>query len=354
MIPILFDGWPLIYASDSPAGLHLLALLERLPPTMQGTLVLPDVEPDWLSALLDDLPGRIVVLRHKPSIKNTEWGRLAWEQRVLPETVQRYGAVSLYTCGDGVSLLARGDINFSPAAFPEEDRPRGLTARLRQALGRGGSAQARTLWPADLPPLAGTRAFSPFASRVFQTHHPDDDLYNLNGQKLKLPENFVLYHGPGSQIALNRLLASWTWAAGPIGQVYPLVVAGLDETTRNRFEQLSREFNVSSSVQTLPNLPPHSTAALYQRCTVLFHPTKPAPWGDPLLNALACGKPVVSIDCPEADQRLGPAAYLAPAGDSRALGAALLSVIVEESVSELLSSESVKRMLTWEAVKIFD
>ena len=354
MTPIFFDGWPLIHAPDSPAGLHLLALLERLPPTAQGTLALPDVEPDWLSALLDDLPCRIVVLRHKESIKNTEWGQLAWEQRVLPEAVRRNGAVSLYTSGDGVSLFARGDINFSPAVFPDEDRPRGFTARFRQALGRGGMAQARTLWPADLPPLAGTQTYPPFTSRVFQTHHPDDDLRSLNGQEMKLPENFVLYHGPGSQIALNRLLASWTWAAGPVGQAYPLVVAGLDETARKRFEQLTREFNVSSSVLTMPNLPPHSTAALYQRCTVLFHPTKPAPWGDPLLNALASGKPVVSIDCPEADQRLGPAAYLAPAGDSRALGAALLSVVVEESVSELLSSESVKRMLAWEAVEIFD
>jgi glycosyltransferase involved in cell wall biosynthesis len=171
---------------------------------------------------------------------------------------------------------------------------------------------------------------------------------SLGGKSLRLPESFVLYHGPTSETALRGLLSAWSWAAGPVGEVFPMVVAGLDDPSRMLLERLAVSYCVSDSVQILPDLPPAGIAALYQRCTVVFHPAQPAPWGDPLLHALACGKPVVSIETGANDLRLGAAAYLAPAHDARALGAALLSVLVEDSVRDMLSAAAVQRALAWE------
>jgi glycosyltransferase involved in cell wall biosynthesis len=165
---------------------------------------------------------------------------------------------------------------------------------------------------------------------------------------LELPENYVLYHGSGVEAALHRLLSAWSWVAGPVGEVYPLLVVGLEVGSRQRLEHLAHQYGVGESVRAITPFSPTESALLYQRCTALFHPELPAAWGDPLLHALACGKPIVGIESPGSDQRLGPAAYLAPADDSRAQGAALLSVLVEDVIREQLSAAAGQRRLAWE------
>lgn len=64
-------------------------------------------------------------------------------------------------------------------------------------------------------------------------------------------------------------------------------------------------------------------------------------------HALACGKPVVGAEGEIMNALVGPAAFLAPAGDARALGAALLTVIVEEEVAERLSKAAWERVSRW-------
>ncbi len=48
-----------------------------------------------------------------------------------------------------------------------------------------------------------------------------------------------------------------------------------------------------------------------------------------------------------ADALVGPAAYLVPAEETRSLGAALITVIVETEVADRLASAAVKRSARW-------
>ncbi len=41
-----------------------------------------------------------------------------------------------------------------------------------------------------------------------------------------LPETFILYHGPYDSSTVERLLSAWTWGAGALGELYPLVLLG--------------------------------------------------------------------------------------------------------------------------------
>lgn len=80
----------------------------------------------------------------------------------------------------------------------------------------------------------------------------------------------------------------------------------------------------------------------------MIHLAEIAPWGDPLRMALACGKPVIGLESRHSGALLGPAAYLTP-GDgaeeaiSRGLGAALITVLVEEGVAQSLSQKARQR-----------
>jgi glycosyltransferase involved in cell wall biosynthesis len=79
----------------------------------------------------------------------------------------------------------------------------------------------------------------------------------------------------------------------------------------------------------------------------VFHPASEPVWGGPIRHALACGKPVVASHDPQTSHLVGPAAYLAAGDDGRALGAALITVIVEEEVAETLAGAARARASTW-------
>jgi glycosyltransferase involved in cell wall biosynthesis len=164
---------------------------------------------------------------------------------------------------------------------------------------------------------------------------------------IDLPESFVLYQGPPGDRWLLRLLEAWRWAAGAVGQDYPLFIPGLDPSSRGRLIDLLEDFDLGETVLAPADFPVEAVPLLYQRCAALFHPAPLSPWGGPVRHALACGRPVVAAESPLADAIVGPAAYLVPPDDPRTLGAALITVIVEEEVAEKLKGAALDRAAAW-------
>ena len=167
---------------------------------------------------------------------------------------------------------------------------------------------------------------------------------------MDIPETYILFHGPLEEGDVVRLLSAWSWAAGPIGENYPLLVLGATPDSQGQIQSLLDEYNVNESVRLLPPISPVILPNLYQGAAALFHPAPVSAWGGPLRGALAFGKPVVSIEDRMVEAIVGPAAYLASREDGRALGAALISVIVEESVSQVLSQAALQRSAYWRPV----
>jgi hypothetical protein len=234
----------------------------------------------------------------------------------------------------------------------------GLAARLREALSQGGLQRARgLLWPADLPvPETGLPVWSlpPVIPPEFipPYQQPAAALAEGGPPLLDLPETYILYHGPNAAADLRRLLDAWSWAAGSLGDYYPLLVVGLDEESRQTLAALLSEYGLVETVRALPELPLTGLASLYAGSAAVFHPAGVSPWGGSLRLALACARPVVALETSLADALVGPAAYLVPLTEdrkagSRSLGAALITVIVEESVSEGLISAARQRAAGW-------
>jgi glycosyltransferase involved in cell wall biosynthesis len=234
----------------------------------------------------------------------------------------------------------------SPAADGEGTRPAGFRTRLRGALARGGAARAAGwLLPEDVPP-------PPQASRPLRLPpvvHPA--FLSPNPLPLEIPgkpHSYILFHAPAGEAALARALQAWTWAAGPIGEAYPLLMAGLDEPARRFAARLAENYKLGETVIFLPPSAPPSLPALYQRAAVIFHPAESPAWGGAVRRALACGKPFVGLDTPVSAALAGPAAYLVPAGDARKLGAALLGVVVKESLQKQLGEAALARAAAWD------
>ena len=350
---ILFDGWPLSREPNSPAALHLHTLLALLPPEVEPVVALPDLPPGWFEA-----SGYLV----EPASYRTS-ARLGCERRTLPRLARRSGSRLLHSASPSAPLLGQSISVVRPGGFDgpgvsatvgertadEVRDSRGNTGerqpfilRLQEALAYGGLTRARAiLWPDDLPKPSLPAQVIPLPPVVhpafFVPQHasPQPDPHTP-----ELPETYILYHGPTSQRWLLRLLEAWSWAAGPLGDYYPLLVMGLDSAASARLSRLLDQLQLSDSVLALPELLIPALVSVYQRCTALFHPAPLSPWGCPVRSALACGKPVIAFESPDVHAVVGPAAYLVPVGQARGLGAALITVVVEPEVSENLSRQA--------------
>jgi len=350
-LTILYDGWPLVRQPNSPAALHLAELLALLTVEVRAIVALPGKP---LDPLPDPSAAHIVAAPDSPS------ARLKWEQRILPGLARELEVQAVHLTGGHPALFASTPSILSPTRFaenplePNEFLPhRGLISRLREALGQGGRVRASgILWPKDLPAPRSEVPLVPLQAVVHPAFSADQSGSTENMWGLELPETFILYHGPHTRNDLQRLLSAWTWAAGTIGEYYPLLLVGMGDAERKSLEPLLDIFKVGETVRLLPDLPFSGLVRLYQNCSALFHPAPINPWGNPVRMALACGKPVVALDSSLADALVGPAAYLVPGGEteadgSRALGAALLTVIVEEPVANALTEAAAHRVVNW-------
>ncbi len=354
---VLFDGWALIRHPGSPAALHLLAILENIPSEVQPVVAVPEAPPEWFP-------------QFPIQIQETA-NQFTWEQNSLPRLARRLDADLLHLFSASAPLFGGSRAVVSPCSFDPiglhgplttDEGKESILNRARQSIQLGGLARARTLFlPNDLdteelqtnyqclPPLVHSSFTPPPQLEDHKRHNGSGGVWNELRQ-VDLPDTYLLYHGPASTPAVIRLLNAWRWASNAIGNYHPLLLLGFNAAEQALFNELAKPYGFGETVRVLPELSFPAIAMLYQGCTALFHPATEPLWGGPIRHALACGKPVVASHYLQTNRLVGPAAYLAPENDHRALGAALITVIVEEEVSEKLAQAARQRASTWNGI----
>lgn len=323
---ILYDGWPLALAPLSPAAIHLRELLAAAPPEVQPLLVLPMATSESLAANVQ-------------TIQAQARDRGDWEQNRLQALAAEHGAAAIHTTANAASLLGQTPTLVSPAEYGEGSGASSTRSRMAAAQAQGGLARAQMLWPADLPAThSGALTILP----------PTAKTVDAGVLPQGTPDEFLLYHGAAQPGTLLRLLKAWTWAAGSIGQVYPLVITGLDAQQTQWLHSQLPIFDLQEFVLPLAaNLA--ELHALMQRCTALVHLEPPPAWGNSLRLALAYGKAIVAQQEPLTESLLGSAGYLVAANDTRSLGAAIITVVVEEGVRAALEQQAAQKSASWSA-----
>jgi len=81
-------------------------------------------------------------------------------------------------------------------------------------------------------------------------------------------------------------------------------------------QQLARRLNVIDDLVQLPFLERPHLAALYRRASVVVLPSDREGFGLPIVEAMACGTPVIASDIPALREVGGTAAIYAPRGDA--------------------------------------
>ncbi len=332
---VLYDGWALAFAPGSPAAVHLLELLAAQPPGIAACLALP--QPD-LHLDLERVESVVDVL------PNTPRGWLRWEQSALPALARHHSADLLHTTSPNLPLFSSVPCLISPVSV-EIGRAvaYGLANRLRAALGRGGLYRAAAvLWPNDLPPLSASLPeirLPPIVHEAFS--HPQVPPAHL-------PESYLIAEGPPDEAGAVFLAATWSWISRGLGSDWSLLVIDGSPAVMDHLERLCRETGILGPVMAVSPIDEQERAAIVQRAGVVLHGGSVPPWGSLAWQAFASDVPLVGVETPQLDARVGPAGYLVPPGDARALGAAAITLIVDEVAAENIRQAAQQRAAGWD------
>ena len=169
----------------------------------------------------------------------------------------------------------------------------------------------------------------------------------------QLPDTFVLYLGtlePRKNVdGLIRAYALWRERQP---DAPPLVVAGGKGWYTNQIFELVEALNLTDSVRFPGYIPQHELTLWYNAATLFVYPSHFEGFGLPVLEAMACGTPVITSTAsslPEITGAEGIARLVNPV-DDEALAAAMAEVMADADSRASMSQRGIRRAaeFTWE------
>jgi glycosyltransferase involved in cell wall biosynthesis len=171
-----------------------------------------------------------------------------------------------------------------------------------------------------------------------------------------LPENFVLYLGGyDARKNVSALLHAFTWVSSTLHEDYPLVLAGeLPSQDTRLFPnplRIARELGIEKYIVTPGWIAEEDKPLLYAAATVFVYPSRYEGFGLPVLEAMACGTPVVTSNTSSLPEVVGDAALLIDPYDEAALAQAMLTISGDEQLRARLREAGLERarQFTWRA-----
>ncbi|HLZ07477.1 MAG TPA: glycosyltransferase family 1 protein [Chloroflexota bacterium] len=335
-------------------------ILGHLGPHLRGTgsiaFVGPDV-PDEVDSLawLD--------LRHTRLPTQRPIVRVYWEQILFSLEIRRY-SVDLIHCPayaaplleSSRSVVTFHDLSFllMPSAFSWSNRQY-LTQISRLAAGRAARfiAVSETT-RRDMIGLLGIRPeqIDVVYNGVDRGFQPvtDEAVVADFRRKMGLPDQFILYLGTLEPRKNIPVLIRAYAVARQRGVQVPLVVAGGSGWGDLRLRELIAELGLEKAVRLIGYVPLEDQVMWYNSATLFAYPSLYEGFGLPVIEAMACGTPVVTSNRSSLPEVVGDAGIQVDPRDPTALADALVSLLRDEDARADLSSRGLvrARTFTWE------
>ncbi len=358
---VAFNGW----FWDQPftgSGQYLRALLAHLPPQVEPVIVLPRQLP------AENDPAEAARLAfHVAPVPATNLGKVRFEQLAFPAACRALGVDLAHIPYWAPPLRAPVPFvvtvhDLIPLLLPEYN-PSFLARLYTSLVSAAAHGATRIITDSESSRSDVITRLGVPAERVRAVHlavGPDFApsrtfiLDKALQQKYNLPDGYVLYLGgfdPRKNV--RGLLAGWTWAADAIGAGYPLVIAGAVPPPGGIFDDVrgyAQELGLSETVQFIGPVEEDDKPALYRGAVCFVYPSRFEGFGLPVLEAMACGTPVVTTAGGSLREVAGDAAYLVDADDARSIGAGIIATVVQENLADDLREKGLAqaKQFSWE------
>src|SRR4030066_60812 len=170
---------------------------------------------------------------------------------------------------------------------------------------------------------------------------------NLPAKKAYIYDKYILYSG---SVRKHKNLENALKAYAMLkDKSYDLVLAGVGLQNQKVLEPMLKELKITEKVKIIPFLDYAELALLYNSAAVLFFPTLYEGFGLPVLEAMACGIPVVSSNNSSIAEVSGDAAVLVYPANLKEMAEALGKVLAETSLRKRMISLGLERakIFTW-------
>ena len=337
--------WDQPYTGSGQYVRNLLHNLRRVAPQLTLTLVTPahihqpDSLPEGVQAVHAAAPGG-------------KLGKVWFEQRSYPAAVARVGADIAHVpyWGPPLAVSARlvvSVLDVIPLAIP--DYAASVGARLYTSLvtaAARGAAHIITLSNASKRDIVERIGFP--AKQITVTYLAADEVYHPRmgaerdrqvRAKYDLPDRFALYMGSFDvRKQVNRLLLAYSYVGPAEGEEAPLILAGTTPPWgKPLFPDLpayARELKIEHYVRWIGRVEEADKPSLYRLATVFIYPSIYEGFGLQVIEAMASGVPVIASDIPVMRELVGDAAYLVDPNDARALGGAILALLLQNPLRD--------------------
>lgn len=174
-------------------------------------------------------------------------------------------------------------------------------------------------------------------------------------RKYDLPDFYVLYLG-GYENHKNvmTLLLAWTYVGQALGTDYPLVLAGRKpkepSATFPDYDSYIKQLRIEEYVHWIGYIDEEDKPVLYRNAETFVFPSKREGFGLPVLEAMACGTPVVTSNATSLPEVVGEAGFTVDPDDARSMAGAIISTIIQDNLASELRQSSQKQAseFSWE------
>ena len=170
-------------------------------------------------------------------------------------------------------------------------------------------------------------------------------------EKYNLPEKFILYLGtiePRKNIS-GLISAFEKIADKPEMQDYQLVIVGAGGWKNSEVYRAVKNSKYKNRIKLIGYLENSEKIYYYNLCTIFCYPSFYEGFGLPVLEAMACGAPVITSNLSSLPEVAGDSALLIDPADENSISRAIITLASDEKLRELYSSRGVERakLFSW-------
>jgi glycosyltransferase involved in cell wall biosynthesis len=129
-----------------------------------------------------------------------------------------------------------------------------------------------------------------------------------------------------------------------------LAIVGLDHLGIKKYNQLADDYGISSDVVFTGFVLDSELVALYNAADCLLYPSLYEGFGLPVLEAMACGTPVITSACGSIPEIAGDAALMVDPHDLDAIAAAMMKMMTDKELYNSLVQKGKRRaeLFSWQ------
>jgi glycosyltransferase involved in cell wall biosynthesis len=169
-------------------------------------------------------------------------------------------------------------------------------------------------------------------------------------RKLGLPRTYVMALGSAdSRKNLDGLVNAYALLPAALRADHPLVIVWAHAHLAAAIRQQVSDLGLVRDVHLLGSISNEELVSIYNGASVFVFPSLAEGFGLPVLEAMACGTPVVASNCSSIPEIAGDAAILFDATDSREMAEAMTKILTDTQLRGSMTTKGLQRAsaFTW-------